>query len=94
MTFEEWYNDADMHTKINGEWVDLETGIPFHEKSGWISREEAEKRRTERIKKAGEKDANKDKQSLSTRAKMARIFAKSFGGQDETLRSVCRLCLH
>ena len=29
MTFQEWLNDADMPQKIDGVWVDLETGIPF-----------------------------------------------------------------
>ena len=30
MSFNYWYNEvADMPTLVNGEWVDLETGIPF-----------------------------------------------------------------
>lgn len=29
MNFQEWYNEADMPTKVKGEWVDLETGLPF-----------------------------------------------------------------
>jgi hypothetical protein len=33
MNFQEWYNnEADMPALVNGEWVDLETGIPF---SAW-----------------------------------------------------------
>lgn len=27
--FRRWYADADMPEKVNGRWVDLETGIPF-----------------------------------------------------------------
>lgn len=29
MNFEEWKSEADMPRFVNGEWVDLETGIPF-----------------------------------------------------------------
>ena len=32
MNFSEWYNEADMPEIVNGQWVDLETGIPF---SAW-----------------------------------------------------------
>lgn len=28
-SFKEWYDDADIPEKINGVWVDLETGIPY-----------------------------------------------------------------
>ena len=28
-SFEDWYEDADMPEKIDGEWVDLETGLPW-----------------------------------------------------------------
>lgn len=29
MNFSQWYNEADMPEIVNGEWIDLETGIPF-----------------------------------------------------------------
>lgn len=29
MNFREWYDDADMPEKVDGVWVDLETGIPY-----------------------------------------------------------------
>ena len=29
--FTDWKNDADMPELVNGEWVDLETGIPFEQ---------------------------------------------------------------
>lgn len=29
MNFSEWYNEADMPEIVNGQWVDLETGITF-----------------------------------------------------------------
>lgn len=29
MNFSKWYNEADMPEIVNGEWVDIETGIPF-----------------------------------------------------------------
>ena len=32
MNFNEWYQEADMPEIVNGEWVDLEDGIPF---SAW-----------------------------------------------------------
>lgn len=32
MNFSEWYNEADMPEIVNGEWIDMETGIPF---SAW-----------------------------------------------------------
>lgn len=32
MNFSQWYNEADMPEIVNGQWVDLETGIPF---SAW-----------------------------------------------------------
>ena len=31
MNFSQWYNEADMPEIVNGQWVDLETGIPFAE---------------------------------------------------------------
>jgi len=33
ISFNEWYNEiADMPEKVDGEWVDLETGLPYEEK--------------------------------------------------------------
>lgn len=32
MNFSQWYNEADMPEIVNGEWIDMETGIPF---SAW-----------------------------------------------------------
>lgn len=32
MNFNAWYQEADMPEIVNGQWVDLETGIPF---SAW-----------------------------------------------------------
>lgn len=29
MTFNEWYENADIPVKRDGKWIDLETGIPF-----------------------------------------------------------------
>ncbi|MBK7543265.1 MAG: hypothetical protein IPN66_06205 [Candidatus Competibacteraceae bacterium] len=31
MDFQKWFNEADMPEVVNGEWVDLETGIAFSE---------------------------------------------------------------
>jgi hypothetical protein len=32
MNFNEWFDQADMPEIVNGEWIDMETGIPF---SAW-----------------------------------------------------------
>ena len=29
MNFSQWYNEADMPEIVNGEWIDMETGISF-----------------------------------------------------------------
>lgn len=39
--FQRWYNDADMPEKVNGQWVDLETGIPYRSE---VQRTPAERR--------------------------------------------------
>lgn len=31
MSFNDWYNEADMPSKVDGVWVDLETGLPYAE---------------------------------------------------------------
>ena len=30
--FSEWYEEADIPKKIDGVWIDLETGIPFSDR--------------------------------------------------------------
>lgn len=38
--FRRWYADADMPEKVNGRWIDLETGIPFDPKA-WMPKQPA-----------------------------------------------------
>ena len=33
MSFSKWYDEADMPKKVDGVWVDLETGIPYQPKA-------------------------------------------------------------
>lgn len=34
ISFQEWYEEADIPEKVNGVWVDLETGISFRSHQG------------------------------------------------------------